>query len=81
MFEYQFINCYLKNNGTWVNPHLRGKPNGIDFDNINYEPEYNPYYKSFLDNEDLEIQDLDQESGFDSDDLKPGDSFDFDSFN
>ena len=80
MYEYQFINGYLRNDGTWVKPHLRGKPNGIDFDNVNYETKYNRDHKSFLDNKDLGIHDEDQHSGFDADDLNSVDSFDFDLF-
>ena len=38
MGGYQVVNGYFTDEGTWVSPYLRGVPNGIEFDNVNYDP-------------------------------------------
>ena len=38
MSSYQIVNGYMTQDGTWVAPYLRGTPNGLEIDNINYDP-------------------------------------------
>lgn len=38
MSSYQIVSGYLTDDGTWVSPYLGGVPNGIDFDNVNFDP-------------------------------------------
>ncbi len=40
VYQYQQVNGYYRNNGTYVNPHIRGVSNSIKYDNVNY------YYKN-----------------------------------
>lgn len=37
MAGYQIVNGYFTDDGTWVSPYLRGVPNGIEFDNVNFD--------------------------------------------
>ena len=78
MFEYQIVNGYLRKDGTWVDPHLRGVPNGIDFDNLSYDFNEDCQKNSLLENKELTDIKNDLDIGFDSDVSNAGDSFDFD---
>ena len=53
MYEYQVVDGYLRNDGTWVSPYLRGVPNEFKVDNIEYMKEngfqYYPDYPNNLD--------------------------------
>jgi hypothetical protein len=37
MSGYQIVDGYFRDDGTWVSPYLRGVPNGIEFDNIDFD--------------------------------------------
>lgn len=37
MGGYQIVDGYFRDDGTWVSPYLRGVPNGIEFDNVNFD--------------------------------------------
>ena len=39
VYQYQQVNGYYRNNGTYVNPYIRGVSNSVKYDNVNY------YYK------------------------------------
>lgn len=36
MAGYQSVSGYFTDDGTWVSPYLRGVPNGIELDNVNF---------------------------------------------
>lgn len=39
VYQYQQVNGYYRSNGTYVNSYIRGVPNSVKYDNLNY------YYK------------------------------------
>tara|TARA_B100000579_G_C22402880_1_gene652674 strand:+ start:373 stop:618 length:246 start_codon:yes stop_codon:yes gene_type:complete len=78
MFEYQLVNGYLRKDGTSVDAHLRGEPNGIEFDNLSYDPEIGINSSDFLDKKDFGDSLDENKLDFDSNESSFGDSFDFD---